>query len=248
MLNVIKIAAALLIVLSLAFPAPLDKNDQAKESLVVLGDSIPYGYNLGENNDQPAELAYPYLVGAKKNLRVNNLGIPGWQTGQLLTALQTDQKYRDAIEQAVYIAVTIGNNDLLEILRKTGAQSSGKQEQFQQLLAQNLASSDVFTNIYTILAEIQPHTDAPVVLYNIYNPFPLDDPLHSVADAILPAINEQFAEIAASPEVYLADANAAFGDDQETLVLQGDIHPTAAGQKVLAEIGEKAIDAMETVK
>lgn len=248
MINLIKLAAAFLIILSLVFPASVAKYDQAKELLVVLGDSIPYGYNLGENNDQPAELAYPYLVGDKKNLHVDNLGIPGWQTGQLLSALQTEPSFREAVEQADYIAVTIGNNDLLEILRKTGTQSSGKQDLFQELLAQNLANSDVFTNIYAILAEIQQHTDAPVVLYNIYNPFPLDDPLHSIADAILPAINEQFAQIAVSPEVYLADADAAFGDDQETLVLRGDIHPTAAGQEVLAEIGEKAIDSIKTVK
>lgn len=243
MTALMKIAAAVLIASSLFSPAAFAKSDSAKESLVALGDSIPFGYNLGKHNEHPAKTAYPYLIGDEGDLRVHNLGIPGWQSDQLLTALETDQKYRQAVKHADYVAVTIGNNDLLEILREAGVESGGNQVLFQQLLAQKLASSDVFTNIYESIEEIRSLTDAPIVLYNVYNPFQLNDSLHYIADAILPGINAQFARLAAlSSDVYLADAYAAFGDNQAAYVIQGDIHPTEAGQEVLADIGADALN------
>ncbi|WP_240611974.1 SGNH/GDSL hydrolase family protein [Planococcus halotolerans] len=233
-----KSLAVILLATSIISPAASAKSDQAKESLVALGDSIPFGYNLGQTNQNPSKAAYPYLIGAEEDLRVRNLGIPGWQSEQLLGALEDEQKYRQAISHADYVVITIGNNDLLQILREAGEESGGNQAQFQQLLVQKLQADDVFANIAAAIAETRSLTDAPIVLYNVYNPFQLTDQLHYVADAILPGINQTFAALAASSEnVYLADAYTAFGDNQAAYVIQGDIHPTAAGQQVLADIG-----------
>ncbi|MFD1864620.1 GDSL-type esterase/lipase family protein [Planococcus chinensis] len=238
----LKMAAIILLAGSLSAPAAFAQNGNVKESLVALGDSIPFGYNLGQNNRNPAKTAYPYLIGEEDDLRVRNLGIPGWQTDQLLAALQSDQKYRQAIIHADYVAVTIGNNYLLQILLETGAKSGGNQDLFNLLLQQKLASSDVFANLLSILTQTRALTDAPIVLYNVYNPFQLNDPLHYAADPILPLINGQFAQLASLfSGVSLADANAAFGNDQAIYVILRDIHPTAAGQQVLSDIG---IDAL----
>ncbi|WP_179135769.1 GDSL-type esterase/lipase family protein [Planomicrobium okeanokoites] len=243
MKKIAKSLTVLLLVTSIVSPSAFAKSEQAKESLVAVGDSIPFGYNLGQNNQNPAKSAYPYLIGASENLRVRNLGIPGWQSEQLLSALQTDQKYRQAVIHADYVAITIGNNDLLQILREAGLESGGKQPLFQQLLMQKLLNDDVFANIAAAIAETRSLTDAPIVLYNVYNPFQLNDPLHYVADPILPGINQAFAALAASNEnVYVADAYAAFGDNQAEYVIQNDIHPTAAGQQVLADIGIVALN------
>ncbi|MGM0899467.1 MAG: SGNH/GDSL hydrolase family protein [Bacillota bacterium] len=241
MKSLIKIIAAVLLVSMLASPTAFAKSDNAKESLVAVGDSIPFGFNLGQTNQNPAKTSYPYVIGQLSDLRVRNLGVPGWQSDELLTALQSSQKYRQAIIHSDYVAVTIGSNDLLEILRSAAAESGGNQDLFQQLLQQKLATSDVFTNIAATLAEIRSLTDAPIVLYNVYNPFQLDDPLHYVADAVLPPINTTFAALSFSTsDVTLADAYSAFGNNQATYVLPGDIHPTEAGQAKLAEIGLQA--------
>ncbi|MBB5181117.1 lysophospholipase L1-like esterase [Planomicrobium koreense] len=242
MKRLIKTATAILLVSSLTAPAAFAKNDNAKESLVALGDSIPFGFNLGQNNQNPAKTSYPYLIGEDGDLRVRNLGISGWQSAQLLDALETDQKYRQALDHADYVSVTIGSNDLLSILRAAAAESAGNQLLFQQLLQQKLSTSDVFTNIGETIEEIRSLTDAPIVLYNVYNPFQLNDPLHYVADAVLPQINLGFIGLAFSySDVYVADAYSAFGNDQAEYVIQGDIHPTNAGQAVLAGIGLDAL-------
>lgn len=241
MKKLIKLLVAVLVVSMMASPAAFAKSDNAKESLVSVGDSIPFGFNLGQTNKNPAKVSYPYLIGKLSDLRVRNLGVPGWHTDQLLSTLQSDQKYRQALIHSDYVTVTIGSNDLLAILREAAAESGGNQLLFQQLLQQKLAASDVFANIAQTLTEIRSLTDSPIVLYNVYNPFQLTDPLHYVADAILPTINATFAGLALStPGVYLADADAAFGNNQATYVLPGDIHPTVAGQAKLTEIGLQA--------
>ena len=242
MKKLIKTIVVLLLASLLVAPGAFAKSDNAKESLVALGDSIPFGLNLGQTNQNPAKTSYPYLIGKLADLRVRNLGVPGWQSDQLLEALQTDQKYRQAIIHSDYVAVTIGNNDLLAILREAATESGGNQALFQQLLQLKLSQSDVFSNIQQIITEIRSLTDSPIVLYNVYNPFQLTDPLHYVADAVLPNINAAFAGLAfANEDVYLADAYTAFGNNQALYVLPGDIHPTNAGQAKLAEIGLQAL-------
>lgn len=241
MKKIIKSLAVVVLAASIASPAAFAKSEQAQESLVALGDSIPFGLNLGQTNQNPAKAAYPFLIGAEEDLRVRNLGVSGWQSDQLLEALEAEQKYRQAVKQADYVTITIGNNDLLEILREAGNESVGNPALFQQLLMQKLGASDVFANISATLLETRSLTDAPIVLYNVYNPFQVNNPLHNVADSILPGINQTFAALAASSEnVYLADAYSAVSNEQALYVIPGDIHPTAAGQQVLAEIGRDA--------
>ncbi|WP_238943050.1 hypothetical protein [Planococcus beijingensis] len=65
MSKMIKIFVAALIALALGTPTALadSHHGHGKQSLVALGDSIPFGYNLGETNDRPAEVAFPYLIG-----------------------------------------------------------------------------------------------------------------------------------------------------------------------------------------
>ena len=246
MSKIFKIFVAALIALTLGTPTALaDRNHDhghGKDSLVALGDSIPFGYNLGENNDHPAKVAFPYLIGDEADLRVRNLGVPGWQTHDLLDALDGNKKFRQAVRHADYVTLNIGNNDFLEILRAANAESDGDPDLFQQLIAQKLATNDAFDNLAASIHEIHSLTDAPIVLYNIYNPFQLNDPLHQVSDQFLPQINAAFAEAAdAFSDVEVADAYSAFGDSQAEYVLPQDIHPTVAGQEVLAEIGLESL-------
>ncbi|OJF93122.1 lipolytic protein G-D-S-L family [Alkalibacterium sp. 20] len=238
---------AVLFVSLLSSPAAFAKSDNAKESLVAVGDSIPFGYNLGQTNQNPAKTSYPYVIGKLSDLRVRNLGVSGRQSGQLLTALQTNQKYRQAIIHSDYVAVTIGSNDFLGILRAADAESREKQVPFEVILAGMLKvnSPVIFNNITQTIKEVRLLTDSPIVLYNVYNPFQTYDPflLYGVAETYLPGINTVFENLASTyPDVYLADAYSAFRDNEdEEYVLPGDIHPTEAGQAKLAEIGLDAL-------
>lgn len=232
-----------ILVASLLFSTPaVAKNGNAKESLVSLGDSIPYGYNLNQHNKTTSKDAFPYLMGDYGDLQVRNLGIPGWTTPELLTSLKTDQKYRQAVRHADYVTLTIGNNDLLQALQAAQRESGGDQGSFMAILQQKVEESNVFANIGAIIEEARSLTDAPIVIYNVYNPFQLDNPLHAISSQILPSINKNFTDLASLYNVMygnilLADSYAAFGQNQDTYVIPDDIHPTIEGQIKLAEIG-----------
>jgi lysophospholipase L1-like esterase len=238
----------LMLIVSLFFATDaFAKSDQAKNSLVALGDSIPFGYNLGGNNNAaPYREAYPYIVGKEADMRVRNLGVPGWRTDQLLVALETDQKFRQAVRHADYITLSIGNNDLLQALAVAQRLSGGDSGLFLYYLNDEIEKSNIFYNLEEIVGEVRSLTSAPIVFYNIYNPFQTSDPLHSVGGLVLPGIN-QMLDVQAIylnreyGDVVVVDAFTAFGNNQAEYVIAGDIHPTLAGQRVLAEAGLQAI-------
>jgi len=221
----------------------LAKNENAKKSFVSLGDSIPYGYNLGNNdNNSTSKQAFPYLIGDDADLRVRNLAVPGWETVEMLNALKTDQKYRQALKQADYITLNIGNNDLLKALIAAWEASGGNSELLEYYVYQNISESNVFANLHAIIGEIRSLTTAPIVVYNVYNPFQINDPrsLHQISNQFLPVINYQLSMLVVGlgdPTIKIADAYSAFGSNQAEYVIVGDIHPTVTGQRKLADLG-----------
>lgn len=211
-------------------------NAYGKIDLVGLGDSITFGYNLGENNDKPSSFAFPYLIGEDAQLEVRDLGIPGWTSSQLLDAIKNDKNFRQSIKHADYLTLDIGGNDLLQALKQSGG---------DPLILQGLISTMVPTltnNLHQIIQEISNLTDAPIVVYNIYNPFQQNNPLHGLANQLLSgAINPAIGQVVLSHQnTRLADAFGTFLGKQEDYVISGDIHPTILGQEALAEIGADA--------
>ncbi|MFC4714187.1 GDSL-type esterase/lipase family protein [Planococcus dechangensis] len=236
----IKLKPAILFTLLAAFASGCAQQDIEPDTLVALGDSITYGANLEDSGSS----AYPYLIGEDAGFTVENLAVSGWQTAQVVSALREDEDYRQTVQQADVIAMTIGGNDLLEILRLAQASSGGDPAQMELILQQQLDDNTVLYRLREVIEEIQSLTDAQIVLYNMYNPFPTDSPIHDIGEALLPEVNAAFAEIATSyDKVTLADAYSAYRDQQDDYIIAGDIHPTERGQAVLAEIGLEAIEA-----
>jgi lysophospholipase L1-like esterase len=207
------------------------KENQGKGSLVALGDSITFGYNLGVNNAHPSKFAFPFIIGDEADLRVRDLGVPGWTTSQLLTSLKTDEQFKDAVRHAQDITLDIGSNDLLQAF----ADGNVYPEEIAPVMA----------NLQNIILTIRSLTDAPIVVYNIYNPFQVADTnRHYMGDLLLKGINGQIQGLVYSfqdPNIKLADAYGAFGQNQAEYVRPNDIHPTIAGQKVLAKVGLEAL-------
>ncbi|SDH78784.1 Lysophospholipase L1 [Planococcus glaciei] len=214
------------------------QEDAEQETLVALGDSITYGANLEDSGQS----AYPYLIAEDAGFAVHNLAVSGWQTARVKEALREDEDYRQKVKDADVIAMTIGSNDLLEILRLAETSSAGDPEQVEEILRQELGNSVVFDEIGELIEEIQSLTDAQILLYNIYTPFPPGNSMHQIGEALLPQVNATFQEVTESYEnVYLVDAYSAYNGKQEDYIIPGDIHPTEEGQAVLAKIGLEAI-------
>ncbi len=232
------------------------KNEHAKKSLVSLGDSIPLGYNLGQNNHAPSKLAFPYLIGDKANARIRNLSVPGQTSEEMLVALENPD-YREAIKKSDYITLTIGGDDLLKPLLYAMAEaqkvSQGDVLNYQAYLNEKLAkiNEDTMTpivqclggNLTFIITEIGSlNPTAPIVLYNIYNPFALTQhpQLLLLAGGVLSKVNTL---ITNNPyimqNVYIANAYGTINAPLD--IIPGDIHPTETGQVKLAKIGLDAL-------
>ncbi|QHJ71245.1 SGNH/GDSL hydrolase family protein [Planococcus halotolerans] len=226
------------IIFSLIFLSACAEEDFEPMTLVALGDSITASANL-VNSEQSG---YPYLIGEEAGLEVHNLAVSGWQTGQVTEALREDETYQTLVKDADYIAMTIGGNDLLRILRNAQTESAGDPMIMTEIILQELSSNNVSAELGELIEEIRSLTDAKILLYNIYNPLPPSSNLHGIGESLLPQINAAYAEIAEIHEnVFLADAFLAYQEKQADYIIEGDIHPTEEGQAALAEIGLEAL-------
>jgi lysophospholipase L1-like esterase len=231
---------------SSAFAKGEDKeHKEGKETLVSLGDSITFGYNLGVNNDHPSKLAFPSIIGEDEDLKTNNLGVPGWTTSDLLNAF-TDSKFVKEVRRADLITLDIGNNDLLNaaapILEKIKMDPTYVITPTDQNNVMS-AIQGISKNLPAIISKIRQETSASIVIYTMYNPFLTGTSLHSFGELFIPTANQLIKGIATQSNNLVADAYSAFTNHELEYirVQQQDIHPTIEGQIVLAGLAEKVI-------
>lgn len=212
--------------------------------LVALGDSITFGYNLG-NNKRPSHQAFPYLMGTKLHVGVSDLGVPGWTSAQLLDAIQTNDAMRHQIGHAGIVTVDIGSNDLLQTAFRNGQTLNTADTQVleSQLTATVKTLGSHINEILDQINKLNPQAD--VVVYNLYNPIsPANENVHNLADYALQAANLAIAEAAVAHHDTVADAYDALHNYSED-VLPGDVHPTVKGQALLAGQGDTALNMLQ---
>lgn len=215
-------------------------------ALVALGDSVTFGWNLG-NNWNPSPEAFPYLLGKAEHLPVDDLGYPGWTSAQLLAALGKNP-YQKALSTAKVVTIDIGNNDLLQMATKDGLLgaagiASVSPTAFAQLAA---VIGTIGSNLGKILLTVKSEAPrAKVVVYNLYDPVAYRTLIGPIARKIVVAADAVIAKEAAAAGLPVADAYGAFSGNLRAYVQSGNFHPTAAGQRALAVVGEKALASMK---
>ncbi|TYS73057.1 hypothetical protein FZC75_08350 [Sutcliffiella horikoshii] len=220
---------------------------ETEPTLVALGDSIPYGTNLPDRSQ-----AFPNLI-LDGDTTVINKSTPGQTSTQLLAQVTTDPETGQALQNADVITINTGNNDLLQaakIAEIAAAIQAGKEIDYETLekevaVAALKAGENLAVILHTI-REINP--DAPILLYNIFNPFPgLEaEPvktLHQVGEMILKDVNKGFPLVASSfSNAFVLDAYSAFDGNQAKLVNAfPDVHPNSEGHKVLASLADNLL-------
>ncbi|MBN8236239.1 SGNH/GDSL hydrolase family protein [Halobacillus kuroshimensis] len=203
----------------------------SEKQITALGDSIPYGYHLTPVNKQPSPYAFPYLIGEKGNMVVNNLSVPGLTSGELLQELKTNKVVREAVADSDYILLYIGGNDLLNFLKKNDNLQGVDLEKAAPVIR------DLIYNVYSTILEIDALSDGEILVYNLYNPYPAASDQLS---APLSYINQQYQSLVQLvrhfASVTLIDAYGAFAGHPE-YIIERDVHPNKKGQEKLAELG-----------
>ena len=262
----------LLILNTLAAPLAFakDKHDpKPKLNIVALGDSITFGY------PPPSTTAFPDLItGAKEVVKV---GESGATSSELLAVINSNpKKFKTLIKKADAITINIGSNDFM--------QATGLATLFANLqplvpnLEANLANGELAkvvaenpltslteqqvagyaTNLVKMIETIRRHTDAPIILYNLYNPIVLSanpilnglflEPLHTFVEGNLTVVNWAIQQTGNKKGVHVVDSYSAFKADPGAKIIPFDIHPTRAGHKALAELADSVITNYEKIK
>jgi lysophospholipase L1-like esterase len=221
---------------------------KSKKSLVALGDSITFGWNLSPTNDSPSDKAFPSLIAnSEDDYQVSNLAVGGAASGDLLALLKT-KSYRDALTRASVITLEIGSNDFLlgarSIIEKLTS-IPGYTPTLADMQVIGLITKQYSMNMAAIISEIRSVTKAPIILYNIYNPFYGID---LQAGALLALPNMIINSYDSDPSIVVADAFSAFAGKQNNLVMPNDVHPNIDGHYVLAQLGLYALETLETKK
>lgn len=218
-------------------------------TLVALGDSISFGYNLGDNQ-APSPKAFPYLIGKKEHLAVKDLGVPGWTSTDLLNAVDSSTSMQAAVSGANVVTIEIGSNDLLQpataLLTNPSPTAADEQTLVSELTA---AVGTIGQNVSQIIQQVETlNPNATIVLYDIYDPIPASNALlYPLAEKAIGAANLTLGTLALKDTIAVADAYDAF-HNHPNYILPNDVHPTVAGQQVLARQGDAAIELSPLLK
>ena len=229
-------------------------------NIVLLGDSITYGYGLSDE-----EHDYGYYLGEYFDAEVENYAQNGLTTDGLIEKLD-DPEIQSSVKKADLICFSIGGNDLLHIFmsafaengiafgNKSSSDSNGGIEdlgissdlitKFMMEYSSQLApaASKAGENIKKIEEDIEKlNPDAEIVIQTVYNPFetsnekiaPIMKPFKSFASMYLGTINAAVKECAP----YIADISLKFSEKPYlfTNIDKFDIHPNFMGHMLIAE-------------
>ncbi|WP_238323087.1 GDSL-type esterase/lipase family protein [Gorillibacterium massiliense] len=211
----------------------------AAKTLVALGDSIAFGYNLQTDSRILAPNSFPFIAGNTIKYQTVNLGVSGMTSEGLLTNLAADS-IRRSLAQADTITLTIGSNDIMGLARSLGLLSASNlspvftQEDQTKFDA---ASDQLKINLGKIIDTLK--TVAPksrIVVFNLYDPVPsLYTDLFKMADPLILKQNTVVTKVAKDKKVQVFDAYSVINGKQRELMIRQDVHPNAKGHEALGK-------------
>ena len=233
---------------------------------LALGDSIAFGFDPLVPQ-QAGVAGYPELIGARRGLPVTNLSCPGEATGGFISPTGNDNHCREnrvayplhVAYEGTQLAAALGFLDehpgTALVTIDLGANDLSR---MNDLCAGDVAClvggfvtafMQYEQNLGAIFSRLREHYDGPIVALSVYNPFPTE----TIAVYGLDKLNAALASRVAAYDGLFADGFAAFeaasgGDPCAAGLLIAmpdgscDVHPSPAGDKLLADAIEAALE------
>lgn len=213
-------------------PVPKNPNQIA---VTVMGDSIAYG--TGDETGKGFSTYLPQYLGRQtvKEISVENVGINGLRSGQLLEEVQ-NKNLEPAIIGSDLILVSIGGNDIRSI-RSRDALS--KEESFKELEAGYL------NDLKQIMGMIRKNSsDCYVVFVGLYNPYQESDTAEEDTRFLNTWNTDTQKLIEADPKAIFIPTYDIFKYNVERYVAPDGLHPNSAGYQA---ISNRIAQAIETI-
>ena len=234
--SVISVIAALVMLISVCIPFTAAAK---KPVYVSLGDSIAFGAMLANRKNEVAGA----LVSATNGYDYINDAVNGSTTGHLLSRLKgnlnsdrhtkTSASDREDVKKADIICISIGGNDFLtnnsaDLIVKALA---GDYTRMDKLAGQMNAN---FAQIISEIKALNP--GAFIMVHTLYNPMYISRSMRSAYQQAADRVNSMVkGYLEKNPGAYtIVDVASAFGDTDESLIAVDYIHPSAKGQRVIA--------------
>ena len=217
-------------------PSPPPRTTRTRPALqyVALGDSLASGMG-GEASYADV---YRRLLQrrTRRDVELTNLARPGWTSGQLLNALQTDGDFRTAVAQAEVVTWDVGGNDIIAAVLRTATNTCGGPDGLRCVRQTTDGFRSRWAAIVAELSALRASPDVRLLTFDLYMPFL---PPAARTDAILGQLAEMNATIRASngSTVAVAPVARAFAESGDTRLLSDDgLHPSAAGHRLIARL------------
>ncbi|MBT2681971.1 GDSL family lipase [Bacillus sp. ISL-35] len=143
-------------------PAEDKPSNKDAKVIVALGDSLTRGTGDDTGKGYIGYLVEELEEKSKEKISIHNYGVKGYRSNQLLEQLK-EGEIRRKVQDADYILITIGGNDLFQ---------SG--QTFLEMNEQNItqAKEGYLKNLDSILTELRSLNDSAVIFHiGLYNPF-----------------------------------------------------------------------------
>jgi lysophospholipase L1-like esterase len=229
---------------------------QAAESrlYVALGDSLAFGAFAPIGGGYVPAYRNKIEANAGLSVRLVNLGIPGWKSGDLRAALRGNLLFRVLVANASVVTWNIGGNDFLSARNSYKDKTCGGTDN-QDCLRATVATFK--TNWNAIVADIlslRRTSNTIIRTMDIYNPFVNEDRAKDtwpndqgndfqVAKPYLDAVNSHIAMTAIARNIPYARVHDAFngssgeGDPSDLGYIFFDgIHANGRGHRRMAEM------------
>ncbi len=197
--------------------------------IVALGDSLTQG--VGDDTDQGGYVGIldRTLQVLDTNVHFQNFGKRGNRTDQLLHRLEEEPALAEALEEADMIIITIGANDIMQVLKENImdleiSYFNEEQTSYEERL------HEIFDTIRSL------NEDASIYLLGIFNPFKNYFEDIPELDQIVLNWNDIGREIVSENEnSTFVPIDDLFDDDAADLFAKDNFHPNYDGYYLMAE-------------
>lgn len=218
---------------------PTDAQNDASITYVALGDSLTAGIGSSEVDQLRIYGFVPRLTDYLRQnqpLYVENHGIPGLTSEQLIWYLQNGAGVPSSLRSADMITLSIGGNDLLQLIDQGLISEQNALQRIEQYSS----------TLESILTLIRSYNDqVPVYILGLYSPYESGHPLADLGHQLIPTFNTVIKQVSGTDvNTYVVDVYDLFHlqSDQYTHINRGDIHPNDEGYRMISEAFIEQID------
>ncbi|MCL6603974.1 MAG: lysophospholipase [Paenibacillus sp.] len=195
----------------------------------AIGDSLTTGFGALPGNGFVPVYSRMAETRLRSKVVYSNLGVNGLTTGELAQRLRGNSMYRQLIQEAQLITLTIGGNDLIRAAKFAVRQPENTSSILRKALQE---CKQNFAGIMETLWQLKINHGKPYIIriVGLYNPYPN---LEEATDWVL-QFNRYASQYNSRVCGFASIYNQFAGNERELLSID-HIHPNKRGYYVIAE-------------